>query len=119
MEKKTFELLSCSYSMIKYGRSEIVNPPVNLAIVTHVIKGKHAWYPDNIGLCTIEWHFAGSAEMIRWCYPQEFIHVPVERHYGHTYRPGQTQSAPNPAKRDAEYDEILRQFGVGPILKSA
>lgn len=111
MEKKTFELLSCSYPEITYRQGEkIVNPPINLATVTHVTKGKHAWYPDNIGLSTIEWHFAGA--MVRWCYPFEWMDVPKTRYPGHTYRPGETESVSNPAKRDAEYDEIVKRFSV-------
>lgn len=66
MDLKPF-FATCLVESVNYNNNTLENVPVNLALCKSINKGKYSWYPDNIGLPSIE--FGGCD--ITWIYADE------------------------------------------------
>ncbi len=53
---------------VQYRGNNLNNWPINISLVTWFSKGKHAEYPDNVGIPTI--YFAGIK--IKWVFETEY-----------------------------------------------
>lgn len=110
--------LTCSFPEIDYANSKIQNNPVNLSNVSYIAKGRHAWYPDNLGMCTIEFHMIGKdTEKVIWCFPQARktrLELDYDNYSSSSRRMKPVDFA-DPTQRDAEYQSILERFSVNTI----
>lgn len=120
MMHSAIALLSCSVPSIVYRRDVVIeNPPVNLANVSHITKGQYSWYPDETGLCTIEFHMLGKdTPLVRWCFPQIQIQMRCDsngkpRKSEEPIRQGdKIRWMPDAKQRDAEFEKIITMFSI-------
>jgi len=105
-------LVRCSCESIVYHRGEkIENPIINLCNVTKIEKGKHAWYPDNIGFPTIEFTFI-DGELVRWAFPVKTLRILKKSSSGY-YTGSSTNNVETVldySERDAEYEKLITKF---------
>ncbi len=102
-------LVKCSVDSIAYRNDKIENPVINLNNVVKIIKGTHAWYPDNLGMASIEFHFDGRNEnnFARWVFP---VVTTQEAYYDNTARRNKIKDVLDFTQRDAEFDALIERF---------
>lgn len=99
-------LVRCSYPEVEYRSGKIVNPVINLSNVFNIQKGYYAWYPDNVGLPSIEFYL-NEKEFVRWVFPQETAQMAEQDKITGRYS---MAIKLNTKKRDDELDLIFEKF---------
>lgn len=110
--------IQCSLPTVHYYKSDHVNVPVNLSLVTKITKSKVNGYYDEQGTGSIEFHFIGDTKPVVWVYPKVTQRMQIDnpkfdKHsWNNTVPPRIIADVVDHSVRDAEYDKILLEFGA-------
>ncbi len=65
--------VKCTVPSVRYREHTILNNPVNMSLCSELGKGKLAYYPDNVGLPTIQFLGTGNEHTTQsqWTFESE------------------------------------------------